>query len=125
MSKQIVGSILTILLFGGMISCSVTPKTENQKISRLVNDNKTFLVDVRTPEEYNAEKIEGAINIPLDQIENRLSEFRGKKNIVVFCRTGIRAGKAKDLLQKNNVPDVYSGTSYQNVFEVKKNKTKN
>lgn len=76
------------LLFGNS-------KTENQKISRLVNDNKTFLVDVRTPEEYNAEKIEGAVNIPLDQIESRLSEFRGKKSIVVYCRSGIRAGKAK------------------------------
>ncbi|OPC06942.1 rhodanese [Elizabethkingia ursingii] len=125
MSKQIVGIVLAILLSGGMISCSVTPKTESQKISSLVNDNRTFLVDVRTPEEYNAEKIEGAVNIPLDQIENRLSEFQGKKNIVVYCRTGIRAGKAKDLLQKNNVPDVYSGTSYQNVLELKKNKTKN
>ncbi len=125
MSKQIVGIILAILLSGGMVSCSVTPKTESQKISSLVNDNRTFLVDVRTPEEYNAEKIEGAVNIPLDQIENRLSEFQGKKNIVVYCRTGIRAGKAKDLLQKNNVSDVYSGTSYQNVLELKKNKTKN
>ena len=125
MPKQIIGTLLVILLSGGMISCSVTPKTESQKISRLVNDNKTFLVDVRTPEEYNAEKIEGAVNIPLDQIESRLSEFRGKKNIVVYCRSGIRAGKAKDLLQKNNIPDVYSGTSYQNVSELKKNKTKN
>ena len=125
MPKQIIGTLLVILLSGGMISCSVTPKTESQKISRLVNDNKTFLVDVRTPEEYNAEKIEGAVNIPLDQIENRLSEFQGKKNIIVYCRSGIRAGKAKDLLQKNNVPDVYSGTSYQNVSELKKNKIKN
>ncbi|MCL1663969.1 rhodanese-like domain-containing protein [Elizabethkingia ursingii] len=125
MSKQIVGTILAILLSGGMVSCLVTPKTESQKINSLVNDNRTFLVDVRTPEEYNAERIEGAVNIPLDQIENRLSEFQGKKNIVVYCRTGIRAGKAKDLLQKNNVPDVYSGTSYQNVLELKKNKTKN
>ncbi|MHC6201168.1 rhodanese-like domain-containing protein [Elizabethkingia miricola] len=125
MPKQIIGTLLVILLSGGMISCSVTPKTENQKISRLVNDNKTFLVDVRIPEEYNAEKIEGAVNIPLDQVESRLSEFRGKKNIVVYCRSGIRAGKAKDLLQKNNIPDVYSGTSYQNVSELKKNKTKN
>lgn len=125
MPKQIIGTLLVILLSGDMISCSVTPKTENQKISRLVNDNKTFLVDVRTPEEYNAEKIEGAVNIPLDQIESRLSEFRGKKNIVVYCRSGIRAGKAKDLLQKNNIPDVYSGTSYPNVSELKKNKTKN
>ncbi|OPC38605.1 rhodanese-like domain-containing protein [Elizabethkingia miricola] len=125
MPKQIIGTLLVILLSGGMISCSVTPKTEGQKISRLVNDNKTFLVDVRTPEEYNAEKIEGAVNIPLDQVESRLSEFRGKKNIVVYCRSGIRAGKAKDLLQKNNIPDVYSGTSYQNVSELKKNKTKN
>ncbi|WP_407535447.1 rhodanese-like domain-containing protein [Elizabethkingia miricola] len=125
MPKQIIGTLLVILLSGGMISCSVTPKTESQKISKLVNDNKTFLVDVRTPEEYNAEKIEGAVNIPLDQVESRLSEFRGKKNIVVYCRSGIRAGKAKDLLQKNNIPDVYSGTSYQNVSELKKNKTKN
>ncbi|MDV2463757.1 rhodanese, partial [Elizabethkingia anophelis] len=55
MPKQIIVAILIILLSCGMISCSVTPKTETQKISKFVNDNRTFLVDVRTPEEYNAE----------------------------------------------------------------------
>ncbi|WP_336665030.1 rhodanese-like domain-containing protein [Elizabethkingia meningoseptica] len=125
MSKQIVKYLFVILIFGGLASCSTAQKSDDQKISILVNEQKTFLVDVRTPEEYEADKIEGAVNIPLDQIESRLPEFQGKKNIVVYCRSGVRAGKAKDLLQKNNLPNVYSGVSYQNVSALKnKNQTK-
>jgi 3-mercaptopyruvate sulfurtransferase SseA len=68
-----------ILLSGGIISCSVTPRTESQKISKLVNDDRTFLVDVRTPEEYNAEKIEGAVNIRWIRLKTDYLNFKVKR----------------------------------------------
>jgi hypothetical protein len=55
------------------------PRTENQKISKLVNDDRTFLVDVRTPEEYNAEKIEGAVNIRWIRLKTDYLNFKVKR----------------------------------------------
>lgn len=121
MSVKIIKLVAVFSLVVGLSSCSSVQKpTAEAKVSTLVNDNKTFLVDVRDPAEFNAEKVDGAVNIPLSEIENHLSEFKNKGNIVVYCKTGIRAGKAKALLDKNNIANVYSGTSYQRVSKLKK-----
>jgi phage shock protein E len=62
------------------------------------------LLDVRTPEEYEEGHVEGAVNISHDRLEAQLAEVEkltaGDKNkpIVVYCRSGGRAGKAKQVL---------------------------
>lgn len=68
-----------------------------------------YLVDVRTDEEFKGGSVKNADNIPLDQISDRLSEFEDKDNIVVFCRSGNRSNKAKQVLQKNGVDHVLNG----------------
>lgn len=68
-----------------------------------------YLVDVRTDEEFKGGSVKNADNIPLDQISDRLSEFEDKDNIVVFCRSGNRSNKAKQVLQKNGVDQVLNG----------------
>src|SRR5690554_8189019 len=60
-----------------------------------------FLVDVRTPEEFNSGSVDGAINIPLSVLEQELSQFKNKENIIVFCRSGARSGNAQIILQQH------------------------
>lgn len=48
-----------------------------------------YLVDVRTAQEFASGSVKGATNIPLDKIQSQLSKFKDKKNIIVFCRSGI------------------------------------
>ncbi len=74
-----------------------------------------YLVDVRSPSEFAAGTVAGSVNIPLGQLESRLEKFRGKKRIVVFCRTGGRSGQAKSILERNGITDVINGGSWQNV----------
>jgi NADPH-dependent 2,4-dienoyl-CoA reductase/sulfur reductase-like enzyme/peroxiredoxin family protein/rhodanese-related sulfurtransferase/TusA-related sulfurtransferase len=50
----------------------------------------TQLIDVRTPEEVAGGTIPGAINIPLDQLRQRLGELPAGKRLIVFCRVGLR-----------------------------------
>ena len=69
-------------------------------------DQKTIVLDVRTEEEYFGPlgHIEGAILIPINELENRLvelDEFRDK-TIYVVCRSGNRSGFGKDILNNNN-----------------------
>ena len=58
------------------------------------------LLDVRTPEEFAAGHLPGAKNIPYDQIPSRIRELKSSQDseIVVYCRTGRRAGIAIDIL---------------------------
>lgn len=74
-----------------------------------------FLVDVRTPEEFNSGSVDGAINIPLSVLEQELSQFKNKENIIVFCRSGARSGNAKLILEQNGFERVLNGGPWQNV----------
>lgn len=67
-----------------------------------------MLVDVRTPEEYASRHIEGAINIPVDEIESRLADVSKdtSKPVVVYCHSGNRAGRAKKILVEHGYSQV-------------------
>lgn len=68
------------------------------------------IVDVRTPEEYTAEHFPGAINIPLDEIEQRIEQFREmKKPIIAYCRIGNRSGIAVAVLKQYGITDAING----------------
>ena len=58
------------------------------------------LVDVRTPEEFADGHVPGAINIPVDQLSQRLSELESHKtaDLYLICRSGGRSARARDML---------------------------
>lgn len=77
--------------------------------------NHVFLVDVRTPDEFAEGSVEGAVNIPLSVLEQELSQFKNKENIIVFCRSGARSGNAQIILQQHGFENVMNGGPWQNV----------
>lgn len=65
------------------------------------------VVDVRTTEEFNEEHYPKALNIPVDQIRQRLVEFGEKSaSIVVYCATGSRSAFAARMLKSAGYTDV-------------------
>ena len=86
----------------------------SENLAEIINNN-AFLVDVRSPMEFNSDKVKGSVNIPLDQIQNHFFFFIGKNNIVVFCRSGNRSSQAKSILERNGIENVTNGGSYQSV----------
>ena len=91
-------------LLAGMLSCSgqsehsISVEQLNQKIN---SDSSNYvLVDVRNPDELTGPlgKIDGVINIPLPELEDRqgeLEEYKDKE-IIFICRSGRRSGIAAD-----------------------------
>jgi rhodanese-related sulfurtransferase len=57
-----------------------------------------LLLDVRSPEEFAAGHVPGAVNIPHDQVGKRLSEIDGKRWVLVYCQSGRRASMAEGVL---------------------------
>lgn len=72
----------------------------------LLDPEKTVLVDVRTPEEYAAGTIPGAILIPVDALRENISQLPKNKEIVVFCRVGLRGYIAGRILLQNGFRSV-------------------
>lgn len=68
---------------------------------RIQAGNAPIVLDVRTPAEYAAGHIPGAINIPHDQLASRLGELGPKRDeeIVVHCQSGRRASMAEHVLR--------------------------
>ncbi|MBK8348059.1 MAG: rhodanese-like domain-containing protein [Saprospiraceae bacterium] len=78
---------------------------------------KPFLVDVRTPGEFAAGHPKGAVNIPLDRVAASIDKFKGKKDVVVFCRSGNRSSQAKAILQAKGIQNVVDGGPWENVAQ--------
>ncbi len=67
-----------------------------------------WLIDVRTPEEYAGGHIEGAKNIPVQVLDQRMGELGTDKarGVVVYCRSGRRSAQAAEALKAAGFVDV-------------------
>lgn len=70
--------------------------------------SKDFLLDARTPDEYRLNHIEGAVNIPVDELRNRLPEIPVDKRIIIYCAIGLRGYLVYRILKQNNFSEVYN-----------------
>lgn len=71
------------------------------------------VVDVRTPDEYGAGHVHGALNIPVDDLEKRYGEIGPPAApVLLYCRTGNRSGRAAKILQGKGFTAVYDFQSY-------------
>ena len=74
------------------------------KVDEARNDPNAVVLDVRTADEYARGHIEGAVNIPLDQIDRAAAELTGRK-LYVHCASGARSRKAVAALKAAGFPD--------------------
>ena len=74
---------------------------------RLGSPGAPLVIDVRKPAEFGAAHIPGAANIPLDEIEQRLDEFRSDNGVLIYCINGSRTRQAEPLLYSNGIDNVY------------------
>lgn len=85
-------------------------------LDKIIQNEKTTVVDVRTPGEYMGGHVAGSINIPLNEVPNRIDEFKAMDGpIILCCASGGRSGQATMYLQQNGFSEVYNGGSW---FEV-------
>lgn len=96
------------------------------KIDEIIK-NGGLLVDVRTEEEFEVENIEGSINIPLDEIRERLNEFPKDKKIYLTCQVGIRGYNGVRILKQLgfDVVNLDGGFRSYKQFKYKQIKSKN
>ena len=66
------------------------------------------LLDVRSPAEFKNGHIDGAKNIPVDQLPSRVKELKKGKTIVLYCQSGARAGRAQTMLKGAGWEEVHN-----------------
>jgi rhodanese-related sulfurtransferase len=73
-------------------------------------DEKALIIDVRTPAEFKQERIEQAVNKPLDSMEKWVNELPKDKTIYFVCRSGNRSGIAQRIAAQRGYTDAYNMT---------------
>lgn len=108
--------LMALVALSTTFGCAQNKNNTTTETAQLeVSQEETFYVDVRTPEEFAEGSAKNAVNIPLDQVEKNLAQFKDKKKIVVFCRSGARSAKAIDILNNNGITNVTNGGTWQEV----------
>ena len=80
-----------------------------EEATEIYERTNALLIDVRTPEEYRENHIEGAVNIPVYEIDNLKNEIIDpNKVILVYCKTGKRSKIVKQILIQNGYKNVYT-----------------
>jgi phage shock protein E len=69
-----------------------------------IKESQKLVIDVRRPDEFKKGHADGSINIPLQEMENRLDEIKKiNQPIILVCGGGTRHVKAFDLLKANGI----------------------
>jgi len=70
----------------------------NCETLKIMIDSGAQLIDVRTPREYGAVRVAGAVNIPLEALTNIMTMFEKDTKLLLYCRSGARSGAAANFL---------------------------
>jgi rhodanese-related sulfurtransferase len=100
MFKQATLWVLSLLSVSAY-SANVTSISPQELLN--ADSNTIVIVDVRTPEEFQQGHVPNAINVPMSEIIDNPSILNSSKGkpIILYCRSGYRAGKAAEALHKD------------------------
>ena len=81
-----------------------------EELHAIITANKNIkIIDLRSEKEFYEKHIENAINIPIDEFENKIREYipETSETIVIYCKNGIRCKVAKDILKQLGYTQIY------------------
>jgi rhodanese-related sulfurtransferase len=114
-SRALVGLATGGLLFaigalGAQTDDYMSPAVTPAEIkARLGTPQAPRLVDLRTPVEFAAAHVPGAVNVPVKELEKRLDEVRPAKgqDLVIYCLDGNRTREAEPVLYSHDIDNFY------------------
>ncbi len=108
LTQMIIAAIVLLVVAGGawaLLTNDTTPVAQGDLPLEISVDEAyqkyeagAFLLDVRTPEEWDDFHIPGTTLIPLDELPGRVSEVPADQEVVVVCRSGNRSQSGRDIL---------------------------
>ncbi len=90
--------VATATLAQDLDSTKVTSISAVELQERRGSGDAPVVIDVRTPDEYASGHIPGAVNIPFDQVAQRIAEIDAPHGVALYCMIGPRARKGESAL---------------------------
>lgn len=97
-----------ILILCGIVLLAISGCCSTE--SKISMEANAVLLDVRTPEEHKSGYLEGAVLLPLAELESKISSKVADKNtpVYIYCRSGRRAGTAVEKLKAMGYTDLHN-----------------
>jgi rhodanese-related sulfurtransferase len=105
---------LGMLIFLTACSSAGYKNVSTEEAKQLIDNNEVIVLDVRTPDEFQGGHIPNSTLIPLQELENRLTELNKGESYLVVCRSGNRSTKASEILTGNGFSKIYNMTGGMN-----------
>jgi len=100
---------LLLILLPVYANASVASNLSSQEAYAMVGQRgDLFLLDVRTPGEYQQARLNGARLIPIDQFVKRLAEVPKDRPVLVYCAVGSRSAQVVNYLARQGYPEIYN-----------------
>jgi NADPH-dependent 2,4-dienoyl-CoA reductase/sulfur reductase-like enzyme/rhodanese-related sulfurtransferase len=89
------------------------PQVDVETVLAAASGERSFLMDVRTPQEFAAGHLPEAVNIPVDGLRSRLGELPRDRKIAVYCQVGQRGYLATRILRQAGLQAANIGGGYK------------
>ena len=95
---------------GGVSQMMARARAAKSSPTATAPSNDPIVIDVRSPQEFRSGAVPGAVNIPLDDLQRRVSELGSKsRNITLYCASGSRSAYAQRMLQQMGFTNTKNG----------------
>jgi rhodanese-related sulfurtransferase len=112
-------NLITFTLLFGLLSCTNSNDAADTESVTPVDTAvaKTIIVDVRTVEEWADDgHAECSVNYPLAELDKKIASLKEYNKIIIVCRSGSRAGVAKEMLEQAGFKNVENKGAWQNII---------
>jgi rhodanese-related sulfurtransferase len=125
MIRTTIIALAALMLLTSLACAAVQTIKSPEARSLLERQRNAFLLDVRTPDEFRAARLKGAVLIPINELERRLAEVPKGRPIVVYCAVGSRSGLVASFLAAKGYDEVYNVKDgivgwYQNGYPIER-----
>ena len=116
--------LLTLLSFvfaGSLMAHQEHQHQSREQLGWQMIDKGALIIDVRTAQEYAQGHIKGAVNVPFDVAVKQFKalEIRKDRDIVLYCRSGNRSGKAFNSLKAAGYNKLHNGGGFDGMMKAR------
>lgn len=114
-------TLLSVLFVGSLMAHETQQHQSREQVGWQRIESGALIIDVRTAQEYAQGHIKGAVNVPFDVAvaQFKALEIRKDRNIVLYCRSGNRSGKAFNSLKAAGYSKLHNGGGFDGMIKVK------
>jgi rhodanese-related sulfurtransferase len=108
--KSVILAVFLVMLAVTGVLAGPGDVTSREAKTLIEKDRTVFVLDVRTPQETSQGRVPGAVLMPVNEVERRVSEIPKNRPVIVYCAVGSRSRHAANFLSRRGYTNIHNMT---------------